>query len=78
MGESESATTLTHEQDIEKRFLHNQNAGPSTDTRTSDTADPFNNEEGAEIKYKTMEWWQVTIPVALKLKLIYFQARRIL
>jgi len=57
MGESESATISTLEQDVEKRLLHNQNTGSSTDIGLADTTDPFTNEEGAEIKYKTMEWW---------------------
>jgi hypothetical protein len=58
MGESESATTTsTQEQDVEKRLLHNDNTGSSTEIGLADVADPFTNEEGAEIKYKTMEWW---------------------
>lgn len=57
MGESESATTSTQEQDVEKRLHHNQNTESSTDTGSADPADPFTNEEGADIKYKTMEWW---------------------
>jgi len=58
MGESESATTTsTQEQDVEKRLLRNHNTGSSTEAGLTDGADPFTNEEGAEIKYKTMEWW---------------------
>jgi len=55
--ESKSATMSTQEQDVEKNLLHNQNTESSTNTGAADVADPFTNEEGAEIKYKTMEWW---------------------
>jgi len=55
--ESKSATMSTQEQDVEKILLHNQNTESSTDIGAADVADPFTNEEGAEIKYKTMEWW---------------------
>jgi hypothetical protein len=57
MGESESATTSTQEQDVEKRLLHNQNTASSTNIELADAADPFTNEDCAEVKYKTMEWW---------------------
>jgi hypothetical protein len=57
MGETESVTMSTQEQDVEKRLFQNQNTGSSTDTGVADSADPFANEDGAEIKYKTMEWW---------------------
>jgi hypothetical protein len=57
MGASKTATTSTQEQDAVKRLLHNQNTGLSTDTRPATSTDPFANEDGAEVKYKTMEWW---------------------
>lgn len=38
--------------------LEEQSQDSQSDMKEAEVLDPYGNEEGAEIKYKTMTWWQ--------------------
>lgn len=37
--------------------LHEEKGVLDSDAKSLDETDPFGNEDGADVKYKTMTWW---------------------